>query len=139
MYKRRTQYHHTTNDNVYLTAKDKEFAVDALIIALSDREPIVREEVIGALGKLRAVKAVRPLIGIMQTDPKCWIRAAAAKSIGEIIENAQILPNGTIKTKPSLRDRVIQFRKQLVQLYYKFKASMNNILQSIRLKIKKGG
>ncbi|HWQ18794.1 MAG TPA: HEAT repeat domain-containing protein [Methanotrichaceae archaeon] len=52
--------------------------------ALKDADPRVRAEAVNALGKIKDVRAVKPLVDVLNRDPNSHIRALAADALGSI-------------------------------------------------------
>ena len=59
-------------------------AIDALVSALKNEVPAVRKGAAIALGEMGDVRAVDPLIEVMQADPEYAVRTAAATALGQI-------------------------------------------------------
>jgi HEAT repeat protein len=63
--------------------KFKEKAVDVLILALSDEKKLVRESAIKALGETKSSQAFEPLVSLLSSEEK-WQRYFAARALGKI-------------------------------------------------------
>lgn len=61
----------------------KEKAVDALILALSDEKKSVKESAIKALGETKSSRAVKSLISLLDSEEE-WQRYFAARALGKI-------------------------------------------------------
>jgi len=59
-------------------------AVDALAAALKAEPSVVRKAAAAALGETGDVRAVDPLIEVMQADPEYAVRTAAATALGQL-------------------------------------------------------
>lgn len=62
----------------------REKDVDGLIQALQDQDIAVRAEAASSLGKLSDMKAVEPLISMLQYDSDPYVRSLAARALGEL-------------------------------------------------------
>lgn len=67
-------------------------AVAALSPLLNDKQEVVRREAAHALGVTRSRTAVPPLIELLNTDKEAAVRAAAAMALGQIGDEAAVVP-----------------------------------------------
>ncbi len=67
-------------------------AAAALLPLLQDREEFVRQETAYALGRTRSRQAVPALVKILELDKKESVRGAAAVALGEIGDEAAVIP-----------------------------------------------
>jgi len=67
-------------------------AAAALIPLLKDKQEVVRREAAHALGATHSRTAVQPLIELLNTDKEAAVRAAAAIALGQIGDEAAVVP-----------------------------------------------
>src|SRR5262245_57194326 len=76
-------------------------AVQPLIQALSDEDPIVRHKVAWALGRLADARALEPLITTAMTDKDTTTRVQAIGSLGSLADSKAIEPLARLLADPN--------------------------------------
>lgn len=77
-------------------------AVESLIVALHDSNKYIRENAAFVLGKIKDVRAVDPLINVLQRDTERDVRSSAARGLGLIKDSRAIQPLFTALLDPEI-------------------------------------
>jgi len=66
--------------------------IETLIVALKDKDELVRNKAIGALWELKDIRAVEPLVVVLKEDKNKLIRERAASILGELKDARAVEP-----------------------------------------------
>jgi HEAT repeat protein len=86
-------------------------ASSALIPLLQDKEEVVRREAAQALGATHSRNAVQPLINLLATEKEAGVRAAVVLALGQIADEAAVVPLAEILSGSSSSKKKSKTRK----------------------------